>query len=420
LASYQLDAIEASLKENGSQLQEIQRQMAQMGRSFNANPQKSKQYEALQQQLEVAQRTVPWSVLSKPRFGSRPVKPSVPRSLLLSLLLGSVGGVGAALLRDRLDHVFHDPRELREALPWPLLGTVPHLPGVQGITIKAAIEAMGGGERFEIRESLCNLFANFRLLRADKTLRLVAITSATQGESKSTTTALFAETLAQLGQRVLLVDADMRRPMLHRYVGAANQEGLSILLTDASLSLEQAVVAVQPGLDLLPAGPMPPDAMRLLSSERCGALADQIRALPGYDLVLFDTPPALLLSDPVLLASHLDGLLFVVGMERVNRDQPAQALERMRETGIVVLGVLANLASSSGRRSRSYGYGYGYGVYGGYAELSSRYNNPSEPMSTNGAHAIPTPPVHTGVNRMRRPKMRKILRSVAKWLKRCS
>jgi len=461
LASYQLDAIEASLKENGSQLQEIQRQMAQMGRSFNANPQKIKQYEALQQQLDVArdnlssyikarenfrlqvaQRTVPWSVLSKPRFGSRPVKPSVPRNLLLSLLLGGVSGVGAALLRDRLDHVFHDPRELSEALPWPLLGTVPHLPGVHGITIKAAIEAMNGGERFEIRESLRNLFANFRLLRADKTLRLVAITSATQGEGKSTTGAVFAETLAQLGQRVLLVDADMRRPMLHRYVGAANQQGLSSLLTGASLSLEQAVVAVQPGLDLLPAGPMPPDATRLLSSERCGVLVDQIRALPGYDVVLFDTPPALLLSDPVLLASHLDGLLFVVGMERVNRDLPAQALERMRDTGTDVLGLLANLASrSSRRRGRGYGYGYGrygssrygygyggYGGYGGYAgyggyeELASRYQNPADSASSNGANRAAAngsaSPASRTISRQRSSRMRRGLRSMAKWLDR--
>lgn len=441
----ELDAIEASLKENRSQQAEIQRQLAQLDRSFSANPQKIKQYEALQQQLEVArdnlssyikarenfrlqvaQRTVPWSVLAQPRFGERPVKPSLPRNLLLSLLLGSVGGLAAALLRDRLDHVFHDPAELREALPLPLLGTVPHLPGAQGITISAAIEAMDGGQRFEIRESLRNLFANFRLLRADKTVRLVAITSSTQGEGKSTTTTLFAETLAQIGQRVLLVDADMRRPMLHNYMGVQNHEGLSSLLTDASVPLERTLVAVQPGLDLLPAGPMPPDATRLLSSERCGAVVDQIRALPGYDVVLFDTPPALLLSDPVLLASHLDGLLFVVGMERVNRDLPAQALERIRDTGTDVLGLLANLASRSSRRSRGYGgygrYGYGYGRYsrysgyagyGGYEELASRYQSPSE----NGtASDEPAPPAT--ITRLRRTRMRKGLSSVAKWLDR--
>jgi capsular exopolysaccharide synthesis family protein len=434
--------LQADLSQNLSQQREIQRQLNRLARTFTANPNLIKQYESLQQQLEVArdnlssyikarenfrlqvaQRTVPWSVLVPPRFGSQPVKPSVPRNLLLSLLLGSVGGVGAALLRDRLDPVFHDPRELREVLPVPLLGTVPHLPGVQGITIKAAIEGMSGSQRFEIRESLRNLFANFRLLRADKTLRLVAVTSATQGEGKSTTTALFAETLAQLGQRVLLVDADMRRPMLHRYVGAANQEGLSSLLTDNSLELGDVVVAVQPGLDLLPAGPMPPDATRLLSSERCGALVDQIRALPGYDVVLFDTPPALLLSDPVLLASHLDGLLFVVAMERVNRELPAQALERMRDTGTDVLGVLANLASRSRPGSRGYGYGYGrygyggYAGYGGYEELASRYQPSGEAGGSNGAYKGVTSAPKT-ISRQRRPSLKRGLRSMVKWLDR--
>jgi capsular exopolysaccharide synthesis family protein len=248
--------------------------------------------------------------------------------------------------------------------------------------------------------------------------------------------------LAQQGQRVLLVDADMRRPMLHRYVGAANQEGLSSLLTDASLSLEHALVAVQPGLDLLPAGPMPPDATRLLSSERCGVLVDQIRALPGYDVVLFDTPSALLLSDPVLLASHLDGLLFVVGMERVNRDLPAQALERMRDTGTDVLGLLANLASrSSRRRGRGYGYGYGrygssrygygyggYGGYGGYAgyggyeELASRYQSPVDSAASNGADRSAANgsagPAPRTISRQRSSRIRRGLRSMVKWLDR--
>jgi succinoglycan biosynthesis transport protein ExoP len=390
LQQRQESELQADLSQNLAQQQEIERQLARLAGTFRANPNQIKQYQALQQQLEVArdnlssyikarenfrlqvaQRTVPWSVLAPPRFRQRPVKPSVSRNLALSLLLGGVGGVAVALLRDRLDPVFHDPRELKEALPLPLLGVVPHLPDVQTTTVAQAVEAMDGGERFETRESLRNLFANFRLLRADKTVRLVALTSATQGEGKSTTTTLFALTLAQLGQRVLLVDADMRRPMLHRYVGVENGEGLSSLLTNHALDPARCVMAVQPGLDLLPAGPMPPDTTPLLSSERCGEVVEAIRNLPGYDLVLFDTPPAILLSDPVLLASHLDGLLLVVGVERVNRDLPGQALERMQGTGVDVLGVLANLPNRK-RRGRSQGYGYGYG-YGGYQELASRY-----------------------------------------------
>jgi len=458
LQRQQQSGLQGDLSQNLAEQREIQQQLNRLARNFVANPAQIQQYEALQQQLEVArdnlssyikarenfrlqvaQDTVPWSLLAQPSFNPRPVSPSLPRNLLLSLLLGSVGGVAAALLRDRLDHVFHDPRELREALPLPLLGTVPHLPGARDGTVTAALQAMAGGERFEIRESLRNLFANFRLLRADKTVRLVAITSATQGEGKSTTTALFAQTLAQLGQRVLLVDADMRRPMLHRYVGGVNQQGFSSLLTDGSLPVASTVITVQPGLDLLPAGPTPPDATRLLSSERCGAVLRAIRALDGYDLVLFDTPPALLLSDPVLLASHLDGLLFVVGIERVNRDLPGQALERMRDTGADVLGLLANLPSGSSQRRSGYGYGYGrygygygyghgygsYAGYGGYAELASRYDNPSEsgepePETAMAASGEALPP--TTITRLRRLPQRNRLgrgmRTVVKWLDR--
>ena len=404
LQGRRLAELQSQLSQNLTQQREIQRQLDQLSRRFAANPQQIKQYDSLQQQLELArdnltsyfqaresfrlqmaQRTLPWHILSPPAFASRPVAPSVPRNLALSLALGALAGVGLALLRDRLDHVFHSARELKEALikegqGLPLLGVVPYLPGRDVNTISLALAAMASGLRFEIKESLRNLFANFRMLRADKAVRLVAITSSIQGEGKSTTTALFAQTLADLGQRVLLVDADMRRPMLHRYVGVDNGVGFSSLLTDASIAIESTIQPIQNGLDLLSSGPMPPDATRLLSSERCGVVVEAIRQLPGYDLVLFDTPPAFLLSDPVLLASHLDGLLFLVGLSRVNRDLPGQALQRVRETGVDVLGVLANQPVGRGAGyGKAYGYGYGYGYgdrdasgYGAYAKAAER------------------------------------------------
>jgi succinoglycan biosynthesis transport protein ExoP len=402
-----LDTLRTQYSENQSRLLEIRRQQDQLARRFLVNPLQMQQYEALQQQLavardnltsyikarenfrlQVAQRTVPWSILVPPRFGIVPVKPSVSRSLMTSVILGLVAGAGLALLRDRLDHVFHTPKELYEGLAMPLLGVVPYLPGrTTTITITQSLASLEGGERFAIKESLRNLFANFRLLRADKPVRLVAITSSTQGEGKSTTTALFAETLAQLGQRVLLVDADMRRPMLHRYIGADNAKGLSSLLTDMDFSVADAVQHLQSGLDLISSGPIPPDPTQLLSSERCRMVIQAIRDIPDYDIVIFDTPPILLLSDPILLAEHLDGLLFLVGLSRVNRDLPAQSLQRVRDTGVDVLGVLANhplrsaaLASQYGYgygRGYRYGYGYGYGPaagYGDYARAAALFN----------------------------------------------
>lgn len=403
LQRFELDSLQTKYAENQSRLAEIRVQQEQLVRRFSASPFLMQQYEALLQELkvardnltsyikaresfrlQVAQRSVPWSILVPPGFGGVPVKPSVSQGLMTSVVMGLVAGAGLALLRDRLDHVFHTTKELNESLAIPLLGVVPYLPGRgPNTTISQCLELLQGGERFAIKESLRNLFANFRLLRADKPLRLVAITSSTQGEGKTTTTSLFADTLAQLGRRVLLVDADMRRPMLHRYVGADNVIGLSSLLTDADLTIADVVQPLQPGLDLISSGPVPPDPTQLLSSERCRVVVQAIRDLPQYDVVIFDTPPTLLLSDPVLLAEHLDGLLFLVGLSRVNRDLPAQAMQRVRETGVDVLGVLANHPlrnpTISNRYAynygRQYGYGYNYGYgYGDYAQTAARGN----------------------------------------------
>jgi polysaccharide biosynthesis transport protein len=177
-------------------------------------------------------------------------------------------------------------------------------------------------------------------------------------------------------------------------LGLDNGVGLSSLLTDASLDVAATVQTAQSGLDLLSAGPMPPDPTRLLSSKRCAVVVEQIRQLPGYDLVLFDTPPALPLGDPVLLAEHLDGLLFVVGLGRVNRELPMQAFERVRSTGVDVLGMVGNQPYRRVRSRSGYGYGYGYGSrrygehYGGYEHMASHYDTASE----NGNDAAkPTP-----------------------------
>jgi capsular exopolysaccharide synthesis family protein len=313
--------------------------------------------------LQVAQRTVPWKLMVPPKFGRKPVTPNVPRGLLTSAIFGALAGAGLAIVRDRMDHVFHSPKELTDGLMVPLLGVVPHLPGREGVTNSQSLAVLDGEERFAIVESLRNLFVNFRLLRADKSVRLVALTSSTQEEGKSMTSALFAQTMAQMGQRVLLVDANMRRPMLHRYLGADNMEGLSSLLSDPQLVLENLVQNIQERLDLLTAGLVPPDPTQLLSSERCSVVVEMIRQLPGYDLVIFDTPPVLLLSDAVLLVEHLDGLLFLVGLSRVNRDLPAQALQRLRDMGVDVLGVLANQPERRGSGSQRFGEKGGYGAY---------------------------------------------------------
>ena len=380
-----IDDLRSQLLANSSQQDEINRQILLLNENFRSSPQKMKEYEDLQQRLEVARQsyasyiqaketfrlerarsTTPWQVISPPDFGDVPVEPDIQRSLLRALMFGLLAGLGAAMLRERTDNVFHTPMEAEKELQLPVLGLIPHLPLDSGVEISSSIAKMSASERFAIKESLRSLFTTFRLLRADRNIRLVGVTSSTQGEGKSTSVTIFARTLADLGLKVLIVDSDMRLPMQSKYLGQEPGNGLSSLLSDPNLKPAEVIQSIQENLDMIPAGPKPPDPAKLLNSNRCQDVVDDIRALPGYDIVLFDAPPCLMLSDPILLGEKLDGILFLVGLGKVSRDVAPQASRRIKATGVDVLGLICNQVNFPSRLN-DYGHEYGYYYHYAYA-----------------------------------------------------
>jgi capsular exopolysaccharide synthesis family protein len=389
------DAIRAQLLAIGAQQDELNRQILLLNDNFRTSPMLMKEYEDLQQRLSVARNsyasyiqaresfrlerartTRAWQVISPPEFGDVPVEPNIQRDLFRALMLGLVAGLGAALLREKTDNVFHTPMEAEKDLQLPVLGLIPHLPLEPGVEISNSISKMTASERFAIKESLRSLFTTFRLLRADRNIRLVGVTSSTQGEGKSTSVTVFARTLADLGLKVLIVDSDMRLPMQNRYLGVAQGDGLSTLLSDPSLMPGDLILNIQENLDILPAGPKPPDPAKLLNSQRCQEVVDQIRQLPGYDIVLFDAPPCLMLADPILLGEKLDGILFLVGLGKVSRDLAPQAARRIKATGVDVLGLICNQVNFPSRLNDygyEYGYYYHYAYAGSYGKAGSRY-----------------------------------------------
>ena len=380
-----LDSLMSQLLSNTAQQDELNRQIFLLTQNFKTSPRKIKEYDDLQQKLtvardnyasyiksreryrlEIARSTTPWQVISPAEFGDVPVEPDVRRNLLRAVLLGLIAGLGAAVLRERTDHVFHTPMEVERELQLPVLGLIPFLPLSPNSDITTSISKMSSSERFAIKESLRSLFTTFRLLRADRNIRLVGITSSTQGEGKSTSVTVFARTLADLGMKVLIVDADMRLPMQNRYLGVDQGEGISSLLSDPSIKASSLVQSIQDNLDVIPAGPKPPDPARLLNSSRCNEVVEEIRQLPGYDIVIFDTPPCLMLADPILLGEKLDGILFLVGLGKVSRDLAPQAARRIKATGVDVLGLICNQVTFPSRLN-DYGYEYGYYYHYSYA-----------------------------------------------------
>ncbi len=404
LLKNQLEAVDAALNLNQGRLETAQQQVAQLNAQFLKQPALIKQYEALQTrlkianenlsglvsarenfQLEIAQRSVPWRVIDPPEINPTPIKPSVPRNLALGTLLGLVAGAGAGLLRDRKDHVFHSPGEVKAEMgELPLLGHIPYVDFFKGVRedkrfllkeLDSDTQADIGKterkaaryQRFFYQEAFRNLFTSLRFLNSDRPLRSIALTSSLPAEGKSLVNTLLAKTLAEMGQRVLLIDADLRKPQLHTRLGLNNLRGLSNVLTDESSHWRQALQSIDgyEGWSVMTAGRRPPDPTRLLSSKRMHQLVEDLVSSGEFDLILFDTPPVLGLADAALVAEHCDGLMLLVSLDRVDRSLPKESVNRIRSSGAPLLGIITNAIKQEQQGSSAYGYGqYGYGKYG--------------------------------------------------------
>ncbi|MEX1322716.1 MAG: AAA family ATPase [Synechococcaceae cyanobacterium] len=398
----QLVAIDAALEQFDNSIASTREQISQLDRRFQNQPALLREYEDLQRQLEVAQSNLdsylrtresfqleiaqnnaPWRVIAPSVVDSVPVEPTLSQGLLRGLLYGLLAGVVVAYLRDRLDHVFHSPSEVRDELRQPLLGHVPFIPLFESVQrqkrfklseLDAAQEGAAGYQRFYYQEAIRNLYTSLRFLSTDKPVRSVAVTSSIPSEGKSLMLVLLAKTLSELGKRVLVVDMDLRLPQVHNRLGLNNLEGVSTLLTDETRNWRELVQDVPnyPNWQVLTAGHRPPDPPRLLSSERMATLTKELVEQGNYDLVLYDTPPALGLADATLLAEHLDGILLVVSLNKVGRDLPAEAIRRIQVSGAPLLGVVTNarVAKTEAASASEYGYGYSSGYGGRYATNS--------------------------------------------------
>lgn len=280
LRQNQLEAVDAALSLNTGRLATARTQQATLNRQFLQQPGLIKQYEAVQQrlgiakrnllglesarekfQLEMAQRTVPWRVIAEPTFNPNPIKPSVPKNLALGTVLGLVAGAAAGLLRDRMDHVFHHPGEVKDDLGLPLLGYIPHVDFFKGVRedkrfllqdLDKSVTSDSDDDpatakkrryqRFFYQEAFRNLFTSIRFLNSDQPLRSIALTSSLPAEGKSLINVLLAKTLSEMGQRVLLIDADLRKPQMHVRLGLNNLSGLSNVLTEDDQTDRKSVV----------------------------------------------------------------------------------------------------------------------------------------------------------------------------------
>jgi len=190
----------------------------------------------------------------------------------------------------------------------------------------------------------------------DNTFKILACTSALPGEGKSTTIANLAVTFAQQGQKVLLVDTDLRKPILHQMMGVSNRKGLTTLLNKNATIAEVISSTNTNNLYILPSGPIPPNPSELLGSKRMTKVIKGLSA--KYDLILFDTPPVLSVTDAQVLGNRCDGVVLVLKMYQTEKKNLIKAKELLDRAQVNVIGVVVNGADA---KSMKYNYYYGYG-----------------------------------------------------------
>lgn len=338
-------------------LPDIARQYTDLLQQLNVATESLKRFLAVQEKLQIeeSQRTPAWQKISGPQKPQAPISPNVPRGLILAGIAGLLAGAGAGFLAEKLDKAFHSPDELKESTGLPILGTIPFTKELKKRSANLSTDVTSQGENLAIRfggqsygytaspflEAFRTLHTNLQFLSPDQPIRSLVVSSSTPADGKSTTTTFLAQAAAAMGLRVLLVDADLRRPRIHETTDLPNVWGLSNVIS-SEINVDDVIQRspTEDNLFVLTAGQIPPDPTRLLASKKMHNLVERFQE--SFDLVLFDTPPLLGLADARILAAHTDGIALVVGLGKTDRSVLTEVLYGLKTSRARVLGLIAN------------------------------------------------------------------------------
>jgi succinoglycan biosynthesis transport protein ExoP len=284
-----------------------------------------------------------------------PFEPNTLRTAMLALVVGLLIGLGAAFLLDYLDTSVRDEEDVMRATGLPNLATVPNLAAKKSSAGETPYLVTREHPHSPAAEAFRSLQTAIKFLGLERPLKTLLVTSARPGEGKTTTATNLAITAARSGQRVLLVDCDLRKPQAHLFFGLPNDVGFtSVLLGDATMREVAQLVSDAPKLAVITSGPVPPNASELLAGDRTRVSFEALSE--SADLVILDSPPVLPVSDPVILAALVDGVIVVVSAGSTDRRQLTKTIDRLSQVDAPLLGTVLNRFDPVDVGDYSYGY----------------------------------------------------------------
>jgi receptor protein-tyrosine kinase len=323
-----------------------------------------------------------------------PVVPSKKRNFSVGILMGILLGLGLAVLKDLLDNTVKSQETLETITGVGAVGYIPFDKQLQG---NSAISF--DSDNSSAAEAFRKLRTNLQFLNVDNPPRVIVITSATPSEGKTTSSINVALALAEADNNVVLVDGDLRRPRLAKYLDVLGSVGVSTVLSGAAPLDEVLQQTKFPRLTVLAAGPTPPNPSELLGSLTAEKMVSDLRA--KFDYVIIDSAPVLAVTDGAILAAKSDGALFVVRAGKTRRDQLAHAIGMLNDVGATLLGAILTMMPTRGSGAYSYNYYYYGGTYGDSASGQSRESETNASLergaNLNIAEPAPEPEAGAGI-----------------------
>ncbi len=283
-------------------------------------------------------------------------RPNIPLNLAVSLFLGLIAGILLALLLEYLDDTLKSPDDIEKRLGLPVLGVIPKL--AENVTLEAALADPRSG----FSEAYRSVRTSLQFATSHGVPRTLLLTSASPGEGKSTASLALARNFSELGRRVLLIDADMRNPSLHKKMALDNGNGLSNFLSGAASLTDVLHYTEMVGLAVITTGPLPPNPAELLHDDNMRRLLADGGEL--YDLVIIDGPPVMGLADAPILANLSEGVMLVVQAGSTRKGLAINAVKRLQAARAQIVGVLINKFEP---KFAAYGY---YSQDTGYGDFS--------------------------------------------------
>lgn len=292
------------------------------------------------------------SVIEPAQLPTRPISPQVERNVLLAAAVGFMLAAGAALLLEYIDDTIKSADDFAERLGLTSLGSIGRMDGKD---YRERLITSEDSTFSPVSEAYRVIRSNIQFMAVDEPAKSIMVTSANPGEGKSTTAANLALIMAQADLKTILVDADLRKPVMHKIFGVPNLGGLTDLLRSPEMEIDGHLKSTEiENLKLITSGPLPPNPAEILSSKRMAQLLPRLEEIA--DVIIFDSPPVLPVTDAVALSTRVDGVVLVTRAGQTRRELISRALQNLKQVRANVLGAVLNGISQKATAADHYHY----------------------------------------------------------------